>query len=184
MKIGIDMDGVIIDTINFISREFTETFGSKVTPGDIVYGLNRLEGADRMFEEKGEYLLCSLDPMEHAVEAINSLGARHEIHIVSARFRMHYDATLEWIRKHGIKADEIIFTEGGGKADICIRNGIDLLIEDSLSNALEVSAAGIPVILLSTEYNRAEVPDNISYCDSWSDILPYLELFSKEEAAG
>jgi uncharacterized HAD superfamily protein len=184
LKIGIDMDGVMVDTIRFISKEFSDAYGRVITPDDIVHRMGKIEGSGRLFEERGEYLLCSLAPMEHAAEVINGLGEQYEIVIISARFRMHYAATLEWLKKYGIRADAVIFTEGGGKADICVKNGIDLLIEDSLSNAIEVSNAGIQVLLMSTEYNRTAGNAHIDYCDSWDEIDRYIRCVTREQAAG
>lgn len=178
------MDGVIVDTINFISREFSREYGCLVTPDDIVHRLGGLEGSDRLFEEKGEYLLCSLAPMNHAAEVINSLGQQHETVIISARFNMHYEATLKWLKEYGICVNEVLFTEGRGKADICMKNGIDLLIEDSLNNAREVADAGIQVLLLATEYNGAAESNRIDYCENWEEIRQYINLASKKQAVG
>ena len=174
MKIGIDMDGVIIDTINFISKEFSDIFGCLITPDDIAHKLGEIKGADEIFLERGEYLLCSLDPMDKAAEVINSLNENHEIYIISARFSIHYDATVKWLNEHEIKVNEVLFTEGSGKADICRKYDINLFIEDSMKNALEIASAGIKVILLTTDYNSAVKSSAIEYCDDWDDIYRYV----------
>lgn len=174
MKIGIDLDGVIVDTIRFVSRELTRHLGREYTPDDIAHRLGKLEGVDKVLQERGEYLLCSLGPIERAVEAINALSEHHEVYIISARFRMHYDMTLEWMKRHKIKVKEVIFTEGKGKADICRKLEIDLFVEDSAENALEISGAGIKVILLSTEYNRAVKAAMIEHRKNWDEIFEYI----------
>jgi hypothetical protein len=43
LKIGIDtdIDGVIVDTINFISDEFSKPFGYNIMPNDIAHRLGK-----------------------------------------------------------------------------------------------------------------------------------------------
>jgi uncharacterized HAD superfamily protein len=183
VKIGIDMDGVMIDTINFTSKELTTYLGYKITPDDIAHRLGEINDVDKIFEEKGLHLLCSLSPLENVTEVINELSQEHEFYIISARFNIHYNATIEWLEKYGIKVKEIIFTEGRGKADICVKYGIDLFIEDSVKNALEVSKTGVKVILLSTGYNKSVESNEIDYCENWNEIGRYIKLFSSEISA-
>lgn len=175
------MDGVVIDTINFVSAELTKYFNREIKPDDVAHNLGKIDGIIKIFMDKGEYLLCSLDPMEYAVVTINKIAEEHEVYIVSARFQIHYDMTMEWIRRHGIKVHEVIFTEGKGKADICKKKGIDLFIEDSVANSIELADNGIKVILFSTEYNSCLNRDDIIRCDSWTSILKSINEFSLKE---
>ena len=171
MRIGIDIDGVIVDTINYVAAELSKYLNRKVKPDEVAHNLEKIENIVRIFSEDGERLLCSLDPLEDAVDSINKLAEEHDLYIISARFHVHYDITVEWIKKHGIKADQIIFTEGKGKLAACKEKGIDVFIEDSVKNALELADNGIKVILFSAEYNSSVQREDIIRCDNWKCIL-------------
>lgn len=69
----------------------------------------------------------------------------------------------------------MIFTEGKGKSDICIENGIDVFIEDSAKNALDLADHGIKVILYSTEYNSSLQREGIIRCDNWNRIIEAID---------
>lgn len=179
MRIGIDMDGVMINTIDFIASELTKHFGYQITTDEIAHRLGEVEGASEYFRSKGEYLLCSLQPIEGAVEVINCLNEEHDVYIISARFKTFYASTLQWLKKHGINVKEVIFTEGKGKSDFCRKYKIDFFIEDSVDNALEIAAAGIKVILLTTEYNRSLKSEGIVHLNDWQEIYSYFQLLCR-----
>jgi uncharacterized HAD superfamily protein len=171
LRIGIDMDGVIVDTINYAAAELSKYLGREVKPDEVAHDLGKIENIGQLFTEYGERLLCSLAPKELAAESINGLAQDHDVYIISARFYIHYESTLQWLKKHGIKVDKVIFTEGKGKADVCMEKGIDVFIEDSVKNALELADHGIKVILYSTEYNSSVQREDIVRCDNWPCIV-------------
>lgn len=180
MRIGIDMDGVMISTIDLIARELSKHFGYRITTDDTAHRLGEIEGASEYFRNRGEYLLCSIEPIEDAVEVVNNLSEEHEIYIISARYNHHYQVTLDWLKKYGVNVKEVIFTEGKEKSGVCREYGIDLFIEDSVCNALELAEAGIEVILFSTEYNRWVKREGIVHLDSWKEIDQYVKLLCRQ----
>jgi len=182
LRIGIDIDGVIVDTINYVASELSKYLNRKVTPDEVAHKLERIENIAGIFAENGERLLCSLDPLEDAVDSINKLAEEHDVYIISARFHVHYDITVEWIKKHGIKAEEVIFTEGKGKLAVCREKGIDVFIEDSVKNALELADNGIKVILFSAEYNSSVKREDIIRCDNWKCILKAIDMIMADTA--
>ena len=175
MRIGIDIDGVITDTINYVASELSKFLNREVKPDEVAHNLGEIENVAQIFMEHGERLLCSLAPMESAAYSINKLAREHEVYIISARFQIHYDVTLQWLKRHGINVDKVIFTEGKGKSDICIENGIDVFIEDSAKNALDLADHGIKVILYSTEYNSSLRREGIIRCDNWNRIIEAID---------
>jgi len=104
MRIGIDIDGVITDTISYVASELSKFLNREVKPDEVAHSLGVIENIAQIFEEHGERLLCSLAPMECAAESINKLAMDHEIYIISARFRIHYVSTIKWLKKYGINA--------------------------------------------------------------------------------
>ena len=84
---------------------------------------------------------------------------------------MHFDVTLEWMNKHGIPFTEMIFTEGRSKGGICGEKKIDVFIEDSIKNAVEIAERGTKVLLYSTDYNTALNRADIIRCSGWKNIV-------------
>jgi len=181
MNIGIDIDGVIVDTICFTANELSKHYGFNITPGEIAHSLGKLEGVEQVFIEKGEHLLCSLAPRQDAAEVIAELGRNHEIYLISARYDKHYDATCKWLDEHQICCAKTFFTQGKSKVDLCRKLKIDLFIEDSAKNALELAKEGINVVLFKTDYNYSVNMHNIVFCESWKDIGEWISGLEYEE---
>lgn len=182
MRIGIDMDGVIVDTINYVASELSKYLNREVQPDEVAHNLGEMQNIMQIFIEHGERLLCSLAPIDLAVDSINSIALDHDVYIISARFHIHYDSTLQWLKKYGINVDKVIFTEGKSKSNICIENGIDVFIEDSVKNALELADKGIRVILYSTEYNSSIQREDINRCDNWKCIVDAISRIMLDKA--
>jgi uncharacterized HAD superfamily protein len=53
---------------------------------------------------------------------------------------------------------------------------IDVFVEDSGSNALELAENGIKVFLLNTNYNQNVQHENITRVNDWYDIYIQLEM--------
>ena len=75
---------------------------------------------------------------------------------------------IDWLKKQNIIYDEIIFASED-KLDTCIKNNIDLMIEDKVDNINKISSK-IPVISFNTRYNESCNGNNIIRCYSWYDI--------------
>ena len=179
MKIGIDIDGVITDTIRLCAQEFSDHFGCEITCENIAHRFSKIEGGkDFLYQNEKWMLLCSLKPLDGAVDAINTLYKEHEVYFISAREMIAYDSTLKWLENYNILPRELILTDGAqSKGDISKELGIDVFIEDSAVNASEIVQAGVPVILYKTEYNAGFENDRIIYCENWDEILKTISRF-------
>lgn len=171
MKIGVDIDGVIVDTIRLCSKEFSKHFGYDITCEDITCRFEQIEGGQEFINQNLEYLFCSLPPYEDAVEALNYLHKEHEIYFVSSRRDFTYDKTIDWFEKHGILPRKLYLTGGKPKVQCCKELGIEVFIEDSTAYASDIIESGIPVIIFKTEYNQALKNDMFIYCDNWKEIV-------------
>jgi len=170
MRIGFDIDGVIVDTIMFCSKEATKNLGYEITCADFVYDFTGLSGVKEYWDANEEYLLCTLDPHEGAIKLINDLKAEHELFFISSRRNSSFEATKNWFDKHGLPKERLFLTNTDSKKSICKELGIELFIEDSGTNAMEVASIGIPVILFHTEYNREYEGENIKRATDWDEI--------------
>ena len=116
-----------------------------------------------------------------ASEVINKLKSKgYEIYIITARWlsnredevgkRMR-DIVKKWLNENDIYYDKLIFSKDSKERKIreIIDNKIDIMIEDSPNNIMELSSL-IPVICYDCNYNKNIKGKNIIRCYSWYDI--------------
>ena len=189
MKIGIDIDGVLTDIekwqldygskfyyenynkgiINYKGYETNEIFDSKQECDDLFWNL--------YFKDYS----INIEARKFASEVIEILKKEgNEIYIITARgsFLSHSsnvmskeeneNIVIEWLSKNNIFYDKIIFSPED-KLDICIKNDIDIMIEDKVDNIKRISLQ-IPVICFNAGYNEECEGQNIYRVYSWYDI--------------
>lgn len=183
MKIGIDIDGVITDLSRFYLDYGTKfAFENDIDKIENPNGyeieeiLGLQEGEHIEFWKKyDEYYTKEKYTREFAPEIIEKLKKDgNEIHLITARNPKEEQSenwTTDWLKENNIYYDNLIFTDK--KVQYCKENNIDLMIEDSVKNILEISKI-IPVICFDNRYNKECEGNNITRCYSWYDI--YKEI--------
>ena len=179
MKIGIDIDGVLTDLSRFYldygaKFAFENNIEKTLNPNgyEIEEILNLEEGKHLGFWEKyDDYYTKKTYTREFASEVIQKLKKDgNEIHLITARNPKEEQSenwTTDWLEENNIYYDKLIFTSK--KIEYCKKNSIDIMIEDSVKNILEISKE-IPVICFDTRYNKECQGENITRCYSWYDI--------------
>ncbi len=180
-SLGIDIDGVIANTQPLIISELNAYFDKTYTVNDFyhmtpeeAYNIDRPQLYD-FIAERELRLIKAAGPVQGSVEAIHKLKERCRITIISARTTEFYPNTVDWLRKHGIKHDQLILLGEHDKRKTCLEECVQLFIEDSLKNAEQVSSCGIPIYLFNATYNQGEIPDLVRRVDSWPQIVDLLE---------
>ncbi len=189
--IGVDFDDVIFDFNNALHSYHNKKHGFSVAREDITtYQLE--EVWDCTSEEVGkrltEFFLTpdhdATIPVPGATEAIASLSKENELHIISSRADRIADLTHHWIDSNfPMHFKSVNFTnqslgapgKARSKADVCRELKIDVMIEDSLSQAKEIATVVSRVFLLDCPWNQGELPKNIVRVKSWSDIMKQLK---------
>ena len=193
MRIGIDIDGVLTDIeqwqIDFGSKYYYEKYniGIKNHKG---YETFEIFETDRKIDDEfwEKYFIdysMNVEIRKFANEVIKKLKEDgHEIYIITARgsflshsaevmsYEENKKIVLNWLEKNNIVYDKIIFSPED-KLDICVENGIDLMIEDKVENINKISSK-IPVICFNAGYNELCNGKNIIRCYSWYDI--YMKI--------
>ena len=109
-----------------------------------------------------------------------------EIYIITARFstdkndedgKKMRNIVINWLKEYNIFYDKIIFS-GEDKLDICLKNNINLMIEDKANNINTISKK-IPVICFDARYNQECKGNNIYRCYSWYDIYAKIKDIKK-----
>lgn len=180
MRIGIDIDGVVSDSYRAWVRELNQHFGTNILELKnynlcVDFGVS-WEEMGKFFEENVAYLFQIPEPMAGAKEGIERLlNKGHEITYVTARSLNQKEYTLNWMKKHKIPHEEILFTGMESKVDYILKWDLEVMLEDFLGNAQEIAEAGVPVLLLDASYNQGELPAGIIRCQDWQEIVARIK---------
>ena len=111
------------------------------------------------------------DDVKNTLKTIKNNG--NNIYLITARFKTDkfsaYDLTKIWLEKNEIPFDELII-DADDKAKICRSKKIDIFIDDSYKNCIQVANEGIKTYLMTTELNKNIDSGNIQRVYSWRDI--------------
>ncbi|KAG0269185.1 hypothetical protein DFQ27_004581 [Actinomortierella ambigua] len=201
--IAVDLDEVLARTSLAIADFHNDTYGTNLTMDDFIsYDYSKIWGGTR--EESihkwraffdSPYFL-KVEPVEGSLETLKLLKARRfSLVIVTARQQFvaeltkkfvdrHYPGIFEsiYFANHYLTEQERLTFISKPKSAICRDVGAELLIDDSLENAIEVAQEGIAVLLfdLHGEYlwNKLapgeQLPEKITRVKSWKDIQAWF----------
>ena len=186
MKIGIDIDDVIVDFCFPFAKFHNEKYGTKWSKENLnTYRLEDLTGdtwdemQDKMdlFVEEADFFNKKVDPV--IVESIKTLAKKHEIYIITGRPDHYRDGTIKWAQENlnGLYK-EIFFVYGKvekvDKWQFCVNHGIEVIIEDLPEFAVKCNEAGITVLLFDHPWNQTVKGKNIIRVKNWSEIIKSL----------
>lgn len=186
MNIGIDIDGCITDIARFIAD-----YGIKFCyENNIKYNLKENEYdeakalgisdelAEKFWNEYLGFYATKYKTRDFAKEVIDKLKEKNKIYIITARneeglpkelYGYMQKMVIKWLEDNEIKYDKLIFSKGS-KLPYCLENNIDIMVEDSPRNLLDISNK-IPVLCFDNPYNKGIEGKNIRRVYSWYDIL-------------
>lgn len=191
MKIGIDIDDTLTnikDKLTNAAFEYAKSLNKSVENKDLkikdIYNNGNIY--QKIFDftyEELKYFLGTIQeeitnnatPRQYCVDIIRQLhNDGNEIYIITARdSEFHKDPYLQsevWLNANNIYFDKLI-VNARDKRKVCLENNIDLLIDDSISNCLSVSSAGIPTIMIG---NDKETITNIKTFEDWKQIYDFI----------
>lgn len=192
MNLGFDVDGVMTDVESYVLE-----YGAKYSKENNLsieklnveqYMTNDIFGWD---EDKSEEFWTSIlndyaeneRPRFFVSEVIHKLKEQgHKIHIITARESMTEEdkrdkriekVLINWLKKHDIYCDKLIFT-GSSKIEAIKSNNIDLMVDDMPKNIKEISKY-CETIIFDANYNKNVNIPNTKRVYSWYEILDYIE---------
>ena len=198
MNIGIDIDGVLLDLERFAIDYGTkfcieENLDIKINIQEYWEGLkfNWTEEQENKFWNK--YIIKyfkQYPPREFASEIIKKLKKEgNKIYIITARneeglppeeYGKSQEITKAWLNENNIEYDKLIFTPDSEKLEQCLKNNVEIMIEDSPTNIKNISEK-IPVIKYNCSYNENILGKNIITTYSWYQIYDIINKKMKGE---
>lgn len=187
MKIGIDIDGVLIDVekwqLDYGSKFYFEKYGKAIVNYK-GYETNEIFDVSQKYDDEfwTKYYIeysKTANPRRFAAEVIKKLkNDGNEIYIITTRgdflskepilYEENKKMVMEWLKQNDIIYDKIIFSEED-KFEVCLEEKIDIMIDDKVENINKISKA-IPVICFHAGYNEICQGKNIIRAFSWYDI--------------
>ncbi len=179
MKIGVDLDNVVVPLYEEMIRLVKEKYGIECKKED--WKKYRMCDSFGITEEQLEQLykemclddtLLKIKPIKGAVETINKYSNDFEFYFITARYELAKKKTLEWFRNSGlIYKEENIFFDSE-KAGLANKFGIKYFIDDNIDVVLNMAKYGIVCLLYNQPWNKELLEDGvmIKRVYSWKDI--------------
>lgn len=195
MNIGIDIDDTIANTydvlfnyaqnytINDINKEIKDINRNSNTHMYCkdFHEWNEIE-EKKFFDKYYQEMLISVKPKMFAVENIKKLQENgNNIYLITARFLADNFAvenlTTEWLKKYNIPYNELILN-AQNKVNIAKDKNIDVFIDDSIKNCIEMAQSGIKTYMMDSMVNRDfEISYNIERVYSWPHLYQKIENY-------
>ncbi len=138
------------------------------------------ESTDKFWNRYFEKVLTDATPKSYAPEVINKLKEEgNTIYIITARYEQEgIDSvrrlTEKWLNDNNIKYDELIM-DANNKLEIVQKYNIDVFIDDSLENCLDVAKGSAKVFQYVGIGNILTNDENIQKVYSWPQIYSLLK---------
>lgn len=193
MRIGIDLDGVVLDTEKQF-RNDAELYDILVLNKNSMKDSTELiiqNRYDWTEEEKdtflSKYLLEGTKKshiMPGAKEVISLLKQEgNELIVITARGKDIPEMKI--LGEKMLKEAEIDFDKYywgvAHKVDIAKKENIDIMIEDSLKNCIEFSKNGMKTIYLRDSNIKTVDDPNIKVCYIWGEIYRYIKQLKENK---
>ena len=179
MRIGIDIDDTIVNTsemcINYV-KKLDKKYGENIK--DIITD-NIKNPVVTLFYDNYLYdVIAHAKLKEDAVKVINELYRDNEIYFITARSERFIkdvdNMTKNLLDSYNIKYNKII-TGAGKKAELCVENNIDLLIDDSIKHCTNLSNIGIDTLLFNS-INNKDIETNLKRVYNCNKVYDYVNL--------
>ncbi len=163
MRIGIDFDNTIVNTKQVVNKYLKRHN----------FVIKKEEDKTMFYEKYIDEITKELKPFKNSLKILNKLS-NHELYLISARSTKYSLNSIELVKeiltKYNFKFKEIYFgVYGKGKAEVSAKLGIELFIDDDITNCLEVSSVGIDTILYGKEY------EGLKSKKDWKEIYKYIK---------
>lgn len=179
MKLAIDVDGVLADTVVLALERLNKERGLNVTKDQIKkYGEPIADTDIGAILEKyllDDSFLLAVEPICGACEAVKKLAEEHEIIIATNRYPdIDYD-TIQWLINNDIPFHHYVNTRLSGKESVAA----DILVDDYPDSVSRFAERGGIAILFDQPWNQYDMrlfQRNVARAYDWEDVLQIVEF--------
>lgn len=187
MKIGIDIDDTIADSYDSFLKcafEYDKTLrNTGIVSKKRLYHYDfdwTEEEISNFYKVYFGRSFGGVTPKEDAMEILKKLKDEgHRIVYITSRNNMDtkfsaYDITMEWMRKYNVPYDEVI-TECNDKEAVCLREKVDVFIDDSQSQCTNTARNKDIMVILYDEFNMHVDYDKSPRVNTWNEIYNIIK---------
>jgi uncharacterized HAD superfamily protein len=183
LHIAVDIDGVLLDFIDRFIPVVHERLAVTITDESIVtHDLHLLFGIPYkdLWEVVNETLATQVFPAIPGAEAGMKAIAHHHITITTSRPEEHRERTIDNLAKYGFSYQDIHFRKYLKK--FTENDGTDILIEDSLEEAIVASQFIPHVLLFLRPWNRftLNVWNRLTPVSNWDEIVAHIRAIEQK----
>jgi uncharacterized HAD superfamily protein len=192
MTIAFDLDEVLSDTLSALITFHNQTYGTSLTREQFntynwhdVWGGTKDEAVAKFFQFAKSEHFRNVQPVKHAVEAVQKLHQNHELIVITSRQIELLDDTQNWINRYFPQMFRQVFVTNHPnwaitgktttKTEVCRSEKVSVMIEDSLDYAKECVSEETDVILLNYPWNVGATPAGITRVNSWAEIVEKMQ---------
>jgi len=189
LSIGFDVDNTIAKMSKAFLLFHNGAYGTDIKFEDLKsHSLSK--DIDITFEEelkRFEEFFASkyareIEPVQGAQEAVKKLAKDHKLYVITSRPEDLKEQTQEWVdRFFKDLFQKIFFTyKDYTKAEVCVKEKLDLMIDDHPLYCQECAEAGITVLIPDRPWNKHVRHEKIIRVDEWKNIPNEIEKLSNQ----
>lgn len=180
MRVGIDIDNVLCDSMESFLRRINARLGSSLETKDIT-AWNFAVGSSNLSAEiietlKDDSFVVSLPLMAGAKEAMSVIKANFDVVLLTSRNPEATVSTFKWVMRH-FGAVPVYHT-----GDKC-NNGCAVIVDDAPHTIEDCCDMGVRVIIFDQPWNRNVKKHPLaSRCFTWPQVLETLTAIKNERS--
>jgi len=188
IKIGIDIDEVLADFMNPLIKFHNNRYGTSFKRNDFAsynlwetWGGTKEEASQKIHDfYDSNYFSEGVNPIYGSLMTISLLNSNNNLFVITSRNEKIKNKTVSWIGDYFPKQfSDLYFTNNKRKkSDICINQGINILVEDSLEYSFECASKGIDVLLMDCPWNKftkQKTHEKIKRVYGWKGVLKEMK---------
>jgi uncharacterized HAD superfamily protein len=190
VRIGVDIDDVLVDALPHFMAAFNARFGQSVqleeADWDIFRAFPEIPAIDRRafwrtLENERFLFQRPINPeAADAIRRLRDLG--HDLFLVTGRLPWHRAPTLDWLAGHGLKE---VFADlrvkqprrpaEEHKLEAAANLRLEAFVEDERRTAEALVTLPLTVFLLDRPWNQGAPLVSLTRVRDWAEILTHLE---------
>ncbi len=183
MRVGLDFDGVIADTIPAMRAYARDRHGLELAPSECVMPA----GPERLGLDAYRQLVADTHETEYrltfpltlgATDGLRALARRHDLFVVTARHSGSLENAVRWLELNGL-ADcfsDVRSSVGPAKSELVATLELDCFVDDMPMTFQTWSANAAP-LLWDADYNRnLKVEQRVRRVTGWAELIKLLRV--------
>ncbi len=198
LRIGVDVDDVLVESLPAYLEAFWRRFGYKVPIAEAAWeifrhfpDIPRSDIQDFYAELDATDFLGTRPVYPEAVGGVRALAeAGHRLVVVTGRLAKNAGDTRRLLGRIGLLElfETLVHRDGEAtamvfKPRVIREQRLDLLIDDELHVAEAVARLPVPVLLFDRPWNQGELPAGITRVQAWDEILRRVADYAASKPA-